>query len=422
MRILVLAINYWPEQIGIGPFTTGRCEYLAARGHEVVVCTALPYYPDWNIAPAYKRRFLLREEHNGVTILRCCIYVPKRVTSLRRVLHEGSFISTSLVRALVQRRPDATLVVSPPLGLGLSGVILSRLWSVPYVLHVPDLQPDAAVDLRMLNRGLLVRSLYAFERFAYRNAALISTLTEPMRQRIISKGIRPDKVRLFSDWPAPELFKIALDDKGANFRRAHALDKNFLVLHSGNMGYKQALDVVLDAAELSRNDTEIAYLLVGNGAAGKSLEQRASTLALSNVRFLPLQPHSDFMDLLAASNIALITQQCTVADIVFPSKTLTVMAAGRPVIAAVNAESEVAKVMTDARAGLVVKPENPWELFNAIEMLRNNPTERLAMGRRGREYARARWDRDRILAQTATQVEALINSSINSHPELVSSA
>lgn len=314
------------------------------------------------------------------------------------------------------------LIVSPPLGLGISGVMLGRFWGVPYVLHVPDLQPDAAVDLGMLSHGPLVRSLYALERFTYRNAALISTLTEAMRQRIVSKGIPPDNVKLFSDWPAPELFRIALDDNGASFRRGHALDKSFLVLHSGNMGYKQGLDVVLDVAELSRNDSQITYLLVGNGAAEESLKQRASTLALDNVHFLPLQSQSDFIDLLAASNVALITQQRTVADIVFPSKTLTLMAAGRPLIACVNAESEVAKAVREARAGLVVEPENPRALFNAIEMLRDNPTERRQMGRHAREYARTRWDRDRILTQTTTQLEALIGSSVSSHPALIRTA
>jgi colanic acid biosynthesis glycosyl transferase WcaI len=420
VRILVLGINYWPEQAGIAPFTTGRCEYLAARGHEVVVCTALPYYPEWNVAQGYERRLVAREERNGVTILRCRIYVPKRATSLRRVLHEGSFVAMSLARALVQKRPDAMLVVSPPLGLGLSAIILSRLWNIPYVFHVPDLQPDAAVDLAMLSRGPLVSGLYTLERFAYNNAALISTLTEPMRQRIISKGIQPHKVKVFSDWPAPELFRIALDDNGAGFRRQHGLKERFLLLHCGNMGHKQGLDVVLDAAQLSRSDPQIIYLLVGSGAAAASLKEGASRRALPNVRFLPLQTQADYLDLLAATNVALITQRRVVADIVFPSKTLTLMAAGRPLIASVNAESEIANVVRVARAGLVVTPEDPLALFQGVEMLRNRPIERQTMALHAREYGRTRWDRSRILSETATQLEALVSSSIKSQRGLVS--
>jgi colanic acid biosynthesis glycosyl transferase WcaI len=413
VRILVLGINYWPEQTGIAPFTTGRCEYLAACGHEVIVCTTLPYYPEWRIAPVYKRRFLVHEERNGVTILRSRIYVPQRVNSPRRVLHESSFVAASILRALVQRRPDAMLVVSPPLGLALSAVILSRRWGIPYVFHVPDLQPDAAVDLGMLAMGPFVRGLYALERLAYRNAALISTLTEPMRQRIISKGIPADKVKLFSDWAAPEFFRIALEDQGAGFRRVQGLDDSFLVLHSGNMGLKQGLEVVLDAAELSRGDAGIDYLLVGDGAAHAFLEKRAAARALSNVHFMPLQPRAEFMGLLAATDVSLITQQRVVANTVFPSKTLTLMAAGRPVIASVNTESEVARVVRNARAGLVVEPENPSALFDAVKKLRNDAHERHAMSIRAREYAQAHWDRNRILAQTTAQLEALALSCPN---------
>jgi putative colanic acid biosynthesis glycosyltransferase WcaI len=415
VRILVLGINYWPEQTGIAPFTTGRCEYLAARGHQIVVCTAVPYYPDWRIAGGYERRFLVNEERKGVTILRSRIYVPQRVTSFRRMLHEASFIATSLVRALAQKRPDLMLVISPPLGLALCAIILRRRWRIPYIFHVPDLQPDAAVDLGMITPAPLIRALYALERLAYSNAAMISTLTDGMRHRIISKGIQSDKVKLFSDWAAPEFFQIAPEENGANFRRTHALGESFLVLHSGNMGYKQGLDVVLDVAELSRHDAQINYLMVGNGVAQASLKQRASVRALPNVRFLPLQAQPQFMDLLAASNVSLITQQRVVADIVFPSKTLTFMAAGRPLIASVNPQSEIARAVKDARAGLVVEPENPSALFHAIDLMRNHEDERYAMAGRAREYARARWDRDQVLAQTATQLEALVSCS--SKPE-----
>ncbi len=411
MRVLVLGINYWPEQTGIAPFTTGRCEYLAARGHEVTVCTALPYYPEWRVPPAYRRRFLVREERNGVTILRSRIYVPEHANPLRRVLHEGSFVLASLLRAFGQRKPDLMMVVSPPLGLAFPALMLSRRWRVPYVFHVPDLQPDTALDLGMLSAGRVARVLYAVERLAYRNAALISTLTEAMRQRIISKGIATDKVKLFSDWAAPELFTIPLEDGGARFRAEHGFNGAFLVLHAGNMGVKQGLDVVLGAAELSRAAGGLTYLLVGDGAARPTLEARAGAAKLSNVHFMPLRPRAEFMDLLAASDACLITQQRVVADIVFPSKTLTLMAAGRPIIASVSAGSEVARVVREARAGIVVEPEDAHALLQAISTLRSEPRTRRTMGVRARGYARVRWDRGRILAATAAELAAVARPS-----------
>jgi len=419
VRILVLGINYWPEQTGIAPFTTGRCEYLVARAHEVVVCTSLPYYPEWRIPPNYKGRFLVHEERNGVSIFRCRIYVPKHVDPLRRVLHESSFVAASLLRALAQKRPDVMLVISPPLGLGLSAVILSRRWGIPYVFHVPDLQPDAAVDLGMLTPGPLVRGLYALERFAYRNAALVSTLTEGMRERIISKGLAGNKVKLFPDWATADAFAVPLEAGGSNFRRSRNLNGRFVVLHCGNMGVKQGLDVVLGAAELSRDDRRIEYLLVGDGAARKSLKERAAARTLLNVRFMPLQAQAEFMDLLAATDVSLITQQRAVANIAFPSKTLTLMAAGRPVIASVNTKSEVARTVVEAGAGLVVQPENPSALSCAIKTLMNDSNERQSMGASARTYARRHWDRNRILANTAAELEALVEPVILSNRELV---
>ena len=143
MRILYLGINYWPDESGIAPFATGRCEYLAECGHEVVACTGPPYYPQWRVPAPYRRRLLVREERAGVSIRRSWMYVPRKPTSLRRMVHEGTFVCSSFMRALCSPRPDLLLVVSPPLGLAASAIALGRLWRVPYVLHVTDLQPDA---------------------------------------------------------------------------------------------------------------------------------------------------------------------------------------------------------------------------------------------------------------------------------------
>src|ERR1700723_2604021 len=127
MRILVLAINYWPEQTGIGPVLTRRCEYLASVGHEVTVCTSFPYYPEWRIPREYAGKIAFTEERNGVRIVRSYLYVPNPVTSLKRILHEASFVLSSAVRVFARRRPDVLLVVSPPLGLAVTAILLNRL-------------------------------------------------------------------------------------------------------------------------------------------------------------------------------------------------------------------------------------------------------------------------------------------------------
>jgi colanic acid biosynthesis glycosyl transferase WcaI len=263
----------------------------------------------------------------------------------------------------------------------------------------------------MLPSGRLIECLYAVERLAYRYAALISTLNEAMRRRIVSKGIPPEKVTLFSAWADPSLFAVPLTRGGEAFRRAFGLGDRFLVVHSGNMGVKQGLEVVLGAAERSRDCPEITYLLVGDGAMRPTLEAQAKALGLSNIRFLPLQPREVFLDMLATADVCLVTQQRTVADIVFPSKVVTLLAAGRPVVASLSPSSQVATVVTEAGAGVVVKPENPQALLDAILALQRDSKDFIAMGERGRAYAREHWDCERVLPAMEARLLQVIGDS-----------
>lgn len=410
MRIHILGINYWPEKTGIAVFSTGRAEHLAARGHEVTMCTAVPYYPEWRTPDQYRGLSFHREARRGVTILRCPIYVPAVVTPLRRVIHEASFIAAAFVRSLFCRRPDLLVVVSPPLGLALAAVLLKAIWRVPYVFHVADLQPDTALDLGMMRLGRVARLLYAVERLAYRRATLVSTLTPPMRERIVDKGIPTRKVVLFADWADPQLFALERGAPARAIREELGLTEELVVLHAGNMGVKQGLDVVLDAADRTRSDARIMYVLVGDGAVRPQLERSARARKLTNVRFVPLLPQDRFLSLLSAADLCLVTQQHSVADVVFPSKVLTLLAAGKPVVASVAARSAVARVIEDAGAGVVVAPEDGVALADAVVRLALTAAERVAMGASGRAYARQHWDRTSTLALLTESVERLLLS------------
>jgi colanic acid biosynthesis glycosyl transferase WcaI len=368
----------------------------------------MPYYPEWKIRDDYRGRMFSNEVRNGVNIMRSYLYVPRRVTSVRRIFHEASYTAMSLGNALRQRRPDLIVVISPPLPQAVSGILLSRRWKVPYVFHVEDLQPDAAAELGMLPRPAL-KVLRGLEKLAYKQASLVSTLTEPMAERIVAKGIPSEKVAIFPHWADPALFEVPVAGGGRKFRESLRLgDGHFVVLHSGNMGVKQGLDVVIEAARLSRDDHRTVFLLVGDGAARASLEKQAAAANLDNVRFMPLQPREVFYDMLGAADVTLITQQRTVSDIVFPSKTVTLLAAARPIIGSLSSGSEVARVLEASRGGIVVPPEDPSALLGAIGSLRNNARQLKLMGERGRAYARERWDRSHILPQMEHRLEQVI--------------
>ncbi len=393
MRILILSINYWPEVTGIGAFTTYRAEHLASAGHDVEVCTTFPYYPDWKVSPEYAGKALTREERNGVRIFRSYAYIPNPVTSLKRILHEASFIVSSMLRAIIRKRPDLLLVVSPPLGLAIVAILFKRLRGVPYVFDVEDLQPDSAADLGMLP-SWAVKILYRVERAAYRHARLVTTLTSGMRKRIIAKGVAEGKVELLEPRMDSSLASISPED-GLEFRQKYGIRNELIVTHSGNMGVKQGLDVILDAAALSRSDDSLLFLIVGNGVDRDRIKRRAAELDLHNVRFLPLLPDIDFRGLLAATDLCLVTQQRSVSDIAFPSKVVSYLAAGCPVVASVNANSEVARTIDKSGAGKVVEPEDAKALLAAIGDLRS--ADLAELGRHAREYSRLRWSASRVL-------------------------
>jgi colanic acid biosynthesis glycosyl transferase WcaI len=413
MKVLILSINYWPEVTGIGAFTTYRSEYLASVGHEVVVCTTFPYYPEWKVAANYSGRLAATEERNGVRIVRSYAYIPNPATSLKRILHEASFIASSFIRAITQKRPDVLLVVSPPLGLAVSAIVLSRLWRIPYIFDVEDLQPDSAAELNMLPTWAL-RLLYKVEKAAYRHAALVTTLTNGMRNRIIEKGVPADDVELFEARVDDSLFDIA-PSEGARFRERYDLGERFLVAHSGNMGVKQGLDVVVEAAVLNRSDASIQFLLVGDGAVCGKIQRMVAELGLENVRFLPLLEAEEFRGLLAASDVCLLTQQKSVSEIAFPSKVVTYLAAGRPVVASVNPNCEIAQTIRESGAGKIVEPEDAAALLAAIRELHGMDLQEHREN--AREYAMRRWSSARVLRHLERSLASVAASQTDSLPE-----
>ena len=410
MRVKILSINYWPEVTGIGAFTTYRAEHLAAAGHDVEVCTTFPYYPEWQVPAEYAGKIALNEERNGVRVIRSYAYIPNPVTSLKRILHEGSFILSSTIRALVRKRPDVLLVVSPPLGLAVTAILLSRLWRIPYVFDVEDLQPDSAGDLGMLP-GWAVKLLYKVEKAAYRNARLVTTLTLSMRKRIVDKGVAEEKVELLEPRMDDTLIDL-LPEEGSTFRKRYDFGEQFLVTHSGNMGVKQGLDVVLCAAALNHGDDSMMFVFVGDGADCERIRRRAVELNLRNVRFLPLLNQADFRGLLAASGVCLVTQQKSVSEIVFPSKMVTYLAAGRPIVASVNFDCEVARITRESGAGKVVEAENPEALLAAIRELRGEDLYRVGQNARG--YASLRWASVHVLAHLERSLMAAAGFAVSS--------
>lgn len=357
MRIILWGINYAPEPAGIGPYNTELCEHLAARGHDVTAVTAYPYYPQWRREPAERDAVA-----GGVRVIRCWCYVPKVVTTLRRIAHELSFGVFSLARLLFLPRAEVYVVISPPLLLGLGAWILTTVKRSRFVFHVQDLQPDAAVGLGMLRRGALVRALYGLERLAYARAAAVSGISGGMIAAFRWKGVAADRAILLPNWlRLPAVRADGPVDRDAARRRLGIAPGDLLAFYSGNLGRKQNLPILIEAAFLlqarpSPGSAAIRIVIAGDGAVRPELERHLRAHPGVNVRLLPLLSGERYEELLAAADLALITQAAGTGRFFLPSKLLSVLPAGLPVLAVADDDSELARAVREGDFGRTIQP------------------------------------------------------------------
>jgi len=397
MTIYVCGINFYPELIGIGVYNTEVCEYLRDAGHKVTVFTGFPYYPSWSVEKEYRGKLFTAEDYQGIKLRRSYLYVPHRITSKSRILHEFSFTISSFFNLLFSKKPEVMIVISPPLGLGLAAYIISRIRKIPFIFHIQDLQPDAAVKLGMIKNKKLICLLYRMEKFIYKRAYLVSVIGLGMQERVISKGIEKEKVILSPNWVDTDFIRPL--PKQNRFRERFKLDDKFIVLYAGNIGVKQGLETILSTASLISDIKEILFLIVGDGVRREFLAKEAKRLNLTNVKFLSPQPKEILPEMLSAADISLVIQRMMVTDFALPSKTLGILASGKAMVACASGESELSKLAKEVNCAVVVEPENPEELKDSILNLYDDKDKRDVLGRNGREYACTHLLKDKILSK-----------------------
>ena len=408
MRLLIHGINYAPECVGIGRYTGEMGAWLAGRGHQVTVLCGPPYYPEWRVDQSYQGLNWRRERLEGVEVLRAPLYVPARVTGKSRMLHELSFAASCLRwwPHLWRRRWDAVLAVCPLTQSGIIPALLSQAQKIPFLFHLQDLQVDMARELGLLKNPTMLALVERVEAWILQRARLVTTISEGMAARLRVKGVPPSRLHLLPNWADLEHIRPA--PRHNAMRRELGLTSETVVLYAGNMGEKQGLEVVLEAAALTRENPVIRYLLAGEGAARGRLKSQAADLGLDNLLFLPLQSASRFPLLLAAADIHLVVQRRLAADLVMPSKLANIMAAGRPFIATATAATELGRVTAESQAGLLVPPEDAGALAQAVLRLTTEAGLRKKMAAQARQYAEAFWDREQILRQWEELVLGLV--------------
>ncbi len=398
MRILILGINFYPELTGIGKYTGEMCAYLAAEGHEVRVVTAPPYYPHWEVQKPYRAGQYRSETWKRARVYRCPLWVPRNLTGLKRVVHLGSFTLSSLLPMLMQIgwRPQLVIGIAPAIASAPVALLVARLCGSRAWLHIQDFELDAAFNLGLLSSATIgMRILAALEHYLVGAFDTVSTISDRMCERLLAKGVASGKIVLFPNWVDTEQI-YPLDRCGNPFRQLLGLqESDTALLYSGNMGQKQGLEIIVEAARLAQHIPHIHFVLSGEGSARSSLVAMAE--GLSNVHFLPIQPQEELNSLLNLADIHLLPQRADAADLVMPSKLTGMLASGRPVIATAHADTEIGHVL--AECGVLAPPGDAHALIDRIAALVDSPEEMARLGRLGREYAVRNLDRQGVLAR-----------------------
>jgi colanic acid biosynthesis glycosyl transferase WcaI len=404
MKILMYCLNYAPELTGIGKYTCEQAEWLAARGHDVRVVTAPPYYPAWRVGDGYRAWQYRREQRGRVQVHRAPVWVPRRPCGITRLLHLASFALSSLPSLMSQLRwhPDVLFVVEPPLMCSPAALLFASWSRCKTWLHVQDYEVDAAFALGLLRRPWLHRLAQRVEHRLMARFDRVSSISPAMVSLARGKGTQAERVALLPNWI--NLQEISAGNAALARRTLQIPLEAVVALYSGNMGAKQGLDIMAEAARRLADHERLHFIFCGDGAGRAGLE--AACAGLPRVRFLPLQPADMFASLLAAADIHLLPQRAGAADLVMPSKLTGMLASARPVVATAQPDTELGRMVT--QCGVLVPPGDAAALAGAIESLAAQPGLRTQLGNAGRRWAEQHLDRDMVLGELEQALFALV--------------
>ena len=404
LTILITTNYYWPEDAGSAPYLTGLAEHLAERGNDVLVATTFQHYPEWrSSAPG---RLGATETHRGVQIRRRWTYVPPRQSTLQRAGYEISMLGFGLTALPWRRRPDLVIGTSPSLAGSVLAATAARRHRVPYGLVFQDLMGLAAAQSGVAGGARVAGAVRAAELRLAGGAARVGVIAEGFRRYFEEGGVAPDRIDRLRNWTR----RTDPSASRSHMRRRFGWgDDDFVCVHGGNMGQKQGLDNLLETASLLPRDG-IRIALVGEGNDRARLERIARDRGLANVDFVEMQGPGNWEATMEAADVLLVNQRPSVMDMSLPSKLTSYFASGKPVLAAVSADSETAYEIKSAGAGVVVPPSEPAALRDAVIALRNDRAGTDALGAGGRAYADSKLAPERALLEYDAFVERILRA------------
>jgi colanic acid biosynthesis glycosyl transferase WcaI len=380
VRPALLAFNqyYWPGNEADGRILTDLCEGLAPHWRVTVVTGATEDAPGGRVT------------RNGVTVVRVPATAFRRRRLTLRGLNYGTYFLLAGLASLRVPRPDVVLSFTNPPFAGDLAWAAARRFRAPLVAVVQDVFPETAAALGGVGGQPLLRLLGGLVGFYLRRADRVVAVGRLMAERLAAKGVPRDRISVIENWVDAEA--ITPVARPTRWAAQHGLAGRFVVMHSGNVGYAQDLDTLVEATALLGDLDRLSTVVVGAGPRLEALQELAGQRRAA-VRFLEYQPQEQLAEALSTADVHVVGLARGLAGYVVPSRIYGVLAAGRPVIAAVEAEAETAQLVREAGCGVVVPPAEPEALAAAIRSAYEGQYDLDAMGGRGREYAVARADR-----------------------------
>jgi colanic acid biosynthesis glycosyl transferase WcaI len=382
MRILIVTPYYLPDGGPSAPLYAMLSEALVKKGHAVTVLCAVPHYPTGVVLPEYRKKQVPVIE-NGVRVIRIRVPSMDRTRLAQRLL-QFLVYQLGACKAGFGLDYDVVLYSNPMLMVGLPFILLSSLKKKPAIYSIHDVYPDVGVTLGVFRHKLVVRAVTALERYALDRARYVRILSESFIPGLRALGLPEEKMVLIYDWVDTELVHPL--PRQNEFARQHGLLDKFVVLYAGNIGFSQGLEHVLSAAEILASHADIRFVFVGDGAGKIRLEEEARRCSLQNVVFLPFQPRERLPQVLAAADVSLVTLQKGIGSGSLPSKSFSILASGRPLIASVDENSDLARLVQRAGAGVCIAPENPELLARAILDIKGDTVQSSRFGENGRSF------------------------------------
>jgi glycosyltransferase involved in cell wall biosynthesis len=404
VHILILTQYYPPETGAPQNRLSDLARRLARSGHDLTILTAMPNYPRGKIFQEYRNRFLVKDEHAGIKVIRTWIYATEKKTFVRRLLNYFSFVVSSFALGIWKiGSPDIVIVESPPLFLGISGFLLSLCKNAKLVFNVSDLWPDSAVAMGVLDNKVLIQFSRSLEEFLYRRSVLITGQTRGIVDNIQSRFPHKEVALITNGVDVAAFLDASNSAQRTETRREFALEGKFVIGYAGLHGLAQGLDTVILAARLLVQHHDVLFAFFGDGPEKEKLVQQVDQFGLKNVRFYSSQPSARMPSVVGSFDVALIPlKRLELFKGALPSKMFEAMAAAVPLLASI--EGEARELVEKARAGLCIEPENPNAMADAVLKFYQDPKGLQSLGCNGQQYVMEHFDRQKI----ADQLERLL--------------